>query len=56
MDNNEFEKLKTKFAAADVTGKVQMYVSTADLTNGQYRELLALYPIDKLNILEEALG
>jgi len=55
MDMTEFEKMKTEFGEADVDRKVMMYVSAAGLTQEQYRELLKLFPITKLHLLEEAL-
>ncbi len=56
MDNHEFEGFKKRFDMADTETKVEMYVGTEGLSAAQYRELLSLYPINKIDLLEAALG
>lgn len=51
----EFEMLKRGFTNADDNGKIRMYVETEDLTKEQYGQLLRLFPLNKINQLEEAL-
>ncbi|MDR1560507.1 MAG: hypothetical protein LBS84_12615 [Clostridiales bacterium] len=51
----DFERVKEEFSNADLEGKVQMYVSAEGLTQDQYRDLLKMFPIDQLSLLEQAL-
>jgi hypothetical protein len=51
----EFEMLKREFAKANDDGKIKMYVETEGLTKEQYGELLRLFPVNKINELEQAL-
>jgi len=55
MEIVEFEKVKSEFSSADVERKVEMYVSAEGLTQEQYKELLKLFPVAQLHLLEEAL-
>ena len=54
MTTLDFEALKKKFEEADLRGKIHIYTTTTDLTQGQYRELLSMYPRDKIAELERA--
>lgn len=56
MQKDDFIKLKLKFAQADLQGKIAIYTETPDLSSGQYKELLRMYPVDQLNELEQALA
>ena len=56
MQKDDFIKLKLKFAQADLSGKIAIYTETPDLSAGQYKELLRMYPIDHLQELEQALA
>lgn len=56
MQKDDFIKLKLNFAQADVAGKIAIYTETPGLSAGQYKELLRMYPIDRLNELETALA
>ncbi|MGE4214512.1 MAG: hypothetical protein AB7E42_07020 [Anaerotignaceae bacterium] len=51
----EFEMMKREFTKADDDGKIRMYVETEGLTKEQYGQLLRLFPLNKINQLEEAL-
>ena len=55
MENQGFESLKSRFAAADTDTKINMYVEAEDLTQSQYKELLQLFPLKDLHRLEAAL-
>ena len=55
MDKNDFENLKEKFINSDIDEKIKIYLETPNLDGEQYRELLELYPYDKINLLEEAM-
>jgi hypothetical protein len=55
MSGIDFEKVKDEFIHADVSQKVQMYVSAEGLTQDQYKDLLRMFPINQLHLLEEAL-
>ncbi|MBQ7759168.1 hypothetical protein [Anaerotignum sp.] len=56
MQKDDFIKLKLKFAQSDVAGKIAIYTETPGLSATQYKELLRMYPIDRLNELETALA
>ena len=56
MEYVEFIKMKERFKAADVAGKINMYVNAEGLNQQQYKELLTLFPFSELSKLEEALG
>lgn len=56
MQKDDFMKLKLKFAQADLQGKIAIYTETPELSGGQYKELLRMYPVDRLNELEQALA
>lgn len=56
MELKAFETLKKAFRDADVDAKINMYVSAEDLTQLQYKELLHLFPLNQLYLLEEALS
>jgi len=56
MDNTmDFEHVKEEFSNASVDRKVELYVSAEGLTQEQYKDLLRLFPTDKLSLLEQAL-
>ena len=48
MQRDDFMKLKLKFAQTDVAGKIAIYTETPGLSAAQYKELLRMYPIDRL--------
>ena len=54
MQRDDFMKLKLKFAQTDVAGKIAIYTETPGLSAAQYKELLRMYPIDRLEELEAA--
>jgi len=56
MEITAFENMKTRFLAADVDTKIDMYISAEGLSQTQYRELLKLFPLGSLGKLEEALA
>ncbi len=56
MEKDDFIKLKLKFAQTDVAGKIAIYTETPGLSATQYKELLRMYPIEKLEELETALA
>jgi len=56
MENEGFEALKKRFGAADTDTKIDIYVEADELTQGQYRELLRMFPLKELKRLEAALG
>ena len=56
MELTAFEVMKAKFRLADTDTKISMYVTTDDLTQTQYKELLRLFPMQELGRLEAALG
>jgi len=56
MENQAFSSLKSRFTAADTDGKIDMYIEAEDLTQGQYKELLRMFPLKDLHRLEAALG
>ena len=53
MQRDDFMKLKLKFAQTDVAGKIAIYTETPGLSAAQYKELLRMYPIEKLEELEQ---
>ena len=55
MEDTRFEALKKRFGAADTDTKIDIYVNADDLTQGQYKELLRLFPLNDLKRLEAAL-
>ena len=56
MDNAaDFERVKEEFTNADIDRKVQLYVSAEGFTQEQYKDLLMLFPLDQLSLLEQAL-
>lgn len=55
MNMIDFETLKSKFSNADVEEKIDLYVSTPNLTNEQYKLLLRLFPMEQIGKLEKAL-
>ena len=44
MKQNDFEKILTKFKAASVDGKIDIYTTTEGLNREQYRVLLLWFP------------
>jgi len=56
MEIKAFDKLKSRFVAADTEAKIDMYVEAEDLTQSQYKELLRMFPLKDLHRLEAALG
>jgi len=55
METNTFETLKIKFRHADTDTKIKIYIDAEDLTQGQYKELLRMFPLGDLDKLEAAL-
>ena len=55
MDLMQFKQLKEKYRSVDTDEKVGIYTNTEGLTQTQYSELLALFPLNELNKLEQAL-
>ena len=47
---------KLTFAQTDVAGKIAIYTETPGLSAAQYKELLRMYPIDRLEELEAVLA
>lgn len=56
MEKDDFIRLKLHFAQTDVAGKIAIYTETPGLSAAQYKELLRMYPIDRLDELESALA
>lgn len=56
MQKDDFIKLKLQFAQSDVAGKIAIYTETPGLSATQYKELLRMYPIERLQELETALA
>ena len=56
MQRDDFMKLKLKFAQTDVAGKIAIYTETPGRSAAQYKELLRMYPIEKLEALEAVLA
>ncbi|MCL2373003.1 MAG: hypothetical protein FWC78_06340 [Defluviitaleaceae bacterium] len=56
MEATTFEQIKTKFRQADTETKISIYVTTENLTQAQYTELLRLFPLHEIGRLEAALG
>ncbi len=56
MIATDFQKTKQEFESADLNGKINIYINSEGLSGDQYRELLKLFPVDKLDELEKALG
>lgn len=56
MEKDDFMRLKLKFAQADYAGKIAIYTETPTLSTAQYKELLRMYPTDRLYELEQALA
>ena len=56
MQKDDFIKLKLKFAQADVAEKIAIYTETPGLSTTQYKELLRMYPMERLNELETTLA
>ena len=56
MENQAFSNLKSRFVAADTDAKIDIYIEAEDLTQGQYKELLRMFPLHDLHRLEAALG
>jgi len=56
MENQAFEHLKSRFVSANTDDKIDMYIEAEDLTQGQYKELLRMFPLSDLHRLEAALA
>ena len=56
MEITAFENMKKRFQEADIDTKIDMYIAAEGLSQTQYRELLKLFPLNALNLLEEALA
>ena len=56
MESKGFEDLKRRFAASDTNAKISMYIEAEDLDQSQYKELLHLFPLNELTLLEAALA
>ncbi|MDR1540963.1 MAG: hypothetical protein LBU32_23790 [Clostridiales bacterium] len=52
---NDFERVKEEFDAADLNRKVQLYVTAEGLSQDQYKDLLKMFPVNELYLLEDAL-
>ncbi len=55
MNISEFQNFKIKFQSANVEEKIKMYVEVRGINENQYKELLRMFPIDKIHLLEEVL-
>ena len=55
MNSAEFKKIRQEFALGDVVRKIEIYTMQQNLTLGQYKELLRVYPQDEWNRLERAM-
>ena len=55
MELFQFQELKERFKSMSTDDKINTYISAEGLSQGQYRELLKLFPINELGKLEEAL-
>ncbi|MDR3239344.1 MAG: hypothetical protein LBT44_04595 [Clostridiales bacterium] len=51
----DFQKVKEEFNAANLDRKVQMYITAEGLTQAQYKDLLKMFPVSQLHVLEQAL-
>lgn len=56
MNPNGFKIICEQFKNADIDGKINIYISSEDLTQEQYRELLKMFPVSEIPRLEEALS
>ncbi len=55
MTISEFQNFKIKFQSANVDEKIKMYVNVRGIDESQYKELLYMFPMDKIHLLEEVL-
>ena len=55
MELFDFDRIRTEFETADVDKKIDIYCTTENLTQEQYKQLLRLFPIGELDRLEAAL-
>jgi len=55
MPIHDFEVTKDQFQKADTDTKVEIYTNTEGLTPDQYEELLKLFPINQIELLDVAL-
>lgn len=55
MTVTEFQSFKIKFQSVDLEEKIKMYVNVKGINQIQYKELLNLFPKDKIHLLESAL-
>ncbi len=55
MTVSEFQNFKIKFQSADVEEKINLYIKVRGISENQYKELLHMFPLDKIHLLEEAL-
>jgi hypothetical protein len=55
LELQAFEQVKQRFQAADVEGKIDIYATTEDLTQEQYKQLLRMFPMQHFSKLERAL-
>lgn len=56
MNKDDFIKCKLQFAQADLQGKITIYTQTPGLSAPQYKELLRMYPYERIADLEKALA
>jgi len=56
MDLLDFVKIKENFKKSDTNTKINIYCFAEGLSTLQYKELLALFPMQELHKLEEALS
>ncbi len=55
MTVSEFQNFKIKFQSSEVEEKIKMYTSVKGINQKQYKELLYMFPMDKIHLLEAAL-
>lgn len=56
MEMIDFTKLKMRFMEASVEEKVNIYATTEGLTQHQYKELLKVFPMNQIHLIEKALS
>ncbi len=55
MTVTEFQNFKIRYQSAEVNEKIEMYTSVRGINQKQYKELLYMFPMDKIHLLEKAL-
>lgn len=56
MEKHAFEALCKQFQQASVEEKINLYVNAERLSQGEYRELLTMFPPSEIGRLEQALN